>query len=600
MGQPHDDVDAELVDQVPLDLALRQVGVAVGVQQALRRRDERAVAVDGDRAAFEDHRDRAHVITGVLRPGTGEGGVALPRQVLLTPGVEDPVDGDAAAHRRPRRRRSGPVSRNQESSVSSSTISTAPPHISAARDATAGRGDHRDRLEPGDRRRHLGVGPLGRRQQVAVERDARRPAHHRPLVRRRLRRHAHAHSGGGHAVERQQRAVEVGSAVAEEPPGVPVATSRLEIERGDEHGLVVTAGLGDLGARVVGDERRAVERDLRRLAYLVADAVGGHQRRQVGAGVALHDALPVPARIPSRDPAARCRWPSGSTARRRRAAPCSGPTRGTTGPSRCRRPPCRACGLPHLEPGVARVEVVLLGVAGTVGDVALAVRAEHRRRRRRRSPRSCTSPGWPARRCSAAGRRAARRRGRPACRPSGDRRPRGLGRSARASCPCRSTDPRTARGAGSSCAPCAAASRTRRSAVATLASRSSPIAIWMAAVVSRTVELYGWAHVSGSARAMQQLGLQVALHDLAVRVAGEWFLLEPDPHRHLEGGDPGADELTQLVLTRARARRQVDDGADLLAEHVVGDADRRRVGHGTGARTARLRPRRSTRSRHRG
>ena len=33
---------------------------------------------------------------------------------------------------------------------------------------------------------------------------------------------------------------------------------------------------------------------------------------------------------------------------------------------------------PHPEAGVARVEVVLLGVAGPVGDVALAVGAEHR------------------------------------------------------------------------------------------------------------------------------------------------------------------------------------------------------------------------------
>ncbi len=38
--------------------------------------------------------------------------------------------------------------------------------------------------------------------------------------------------------------------------------------------------------------------------------------------------------------------------------------------------PC--CGVPHAKAGVAGVEVVLLGVAGPVGDVALAVGAEHR------------------------------------------------------------------------------------------------------------------------------------------------------------------------------------------------------------------------------
>ena len=80
---------------------------------------------------------------------------------------------------------------------------------------------------------------------------------------------------GGRAVERQQWAVEVGSTVAEQPPGVTQPLSIVELERGGEHGLAVATGFGDFVTGGVGDERRAVERDLVRRAPLVAGAVGG-------------------------------------------------------------------------------------------------------------------------------------------------------------------------------------------------------------------------------------------------------------------------------------------------------------------------------------
>ena len=50
----------------------------------------------------------------------------------------------------------------------------------------------------------------------------------------------------GDAVEGEQRAVQVRPAVSEDAPGVAVATSRLEIERGHEDRLAVPTCLGDL------------------------------------------------------------------------------------------------------------------------------------------------------------------------------------------------------------------------------------------------------------------------------------------------------------------------------------------------------------------
>ena len=133
--------------------------------------------------------------------------------------------------------------------------------------------------------------------------------------------------------------------------------------------------LFNLFAELVGDKRRAVEGDVEVVLLFFADAVGGDQRHQVGAGVALLHALPVIAGGDTRIvglAADSGRVEEDFRAEQRHAA-------------RALREPLvpadahadlGVAGVPHLEAGVARVEVVLLVVAGAVRDVALAVGAK--------------------------------------------------------------------------------------------------------------------------------------------------------------------------------------------------------------------------------
>ena len=122
------------------------------------------------------------------------------------------------------------------------------------------------------------------------------------------------------------------------PHAVALGAQLVELERGADHTLAVAAGLGDLGARGVGDERRAVERDLGRRS-----PTSWPTRLAATSGMRLAPAWPC---------ITRCQWPLEShvgigrlaadrgrvaAAPRRRAAPCTAPTRGTTGPSRSRR-----------------------------------------------------------------------------------------------------------------------------------------------------------------------------------------------------------------------------------------------------------------------
>ncbi len=59
--EPHDPVDPEVLPQGRLDLLPRQRRVAVGVEEALLRGQERPLAVDGDRPALEHEWRVAHV-----------------------------------------------------------------------------------------------------------------------------------------------------------------------------------------------------------------------------------------------------------------------------------------------------------------------------------------------------------------------------------------------------------------------------------------------------------------------------------------------------------------------------------------------------------
>jgi hypothetical protein len=157
------------------------------MQQALLGRDQRAGAVDGDRPAFEHHRHGADLFAVRLGVAAGDCGVGVERRELATPSVERPVEGDAAVAvddvdragiAEPR------VVDRQLDDLDSPTARLLDPL------AGADGGDHRHRLVAGDRGGDEGVGGLGVGEQFAVERLARRPAHHRAFVRRELPRHA--------------------------------------------------------------------------------------------------------------------------------------------------------------------------------------------------------------------------------------------------------------------------------------------------------------------------------------------------------------------------------------------------------------------------
>ena len=57
------------------------------------------------------------------------------------------------------------------------------------------------------------------------------------------------------AIERQQRPVEIGPAIAKHEPVVALLGERIQIERRGEHGIALLAGFGDLRSRGIGDKR---------------------------------------------------------------------------------------------------------------------------------------------------------------------------------------------------------------------------------------------------------------------------------------------------------------------------------------------------------
>ena len=81
-------------------------------------------------------------------------------------------------------------------------------------------------------------------------------------------------------------------------------------------------------------------------------------------------------------------------------------------------------------------------------------------------------------------------------------------------------------------------------------------------------------------RLAEELGAELALEDLAGRIAGQRLGPEPEPGGHVERGQPLADESGQLVGAHVLTGPQHHDGPDLLAEDRVGHADDGAVGHG--------------------
>src|SRR6185437_7858968 len=102
------------------------------------------------------------------------------------------------------------------------------------------------------------------------------------------------------AIERHQGMVEVGPPVAEHAPRMPIAAHILEVEGGGQHGFAHAIRLGHFLAGRRGDERRAIEGHGVLVALFSADAIRSHHRHDVGRGMTLHGALPMPARVDAR------------------------------------------------------------------------------------------------------------------------------------------------------------------------------------------------------------------------------------------------------------------------------------------------------------
>ena len=142
-----------------------------------------------------------------------------------------------------------------------------------------------------------------------------------------------------------------------------------------QHAFFSLVQFRDLLAEWVGDEGGAVEGDGVAILFLATDAVGGDQRHQVGAGVALLHALPVVARADAR--VVRLAADGGrveqqlGTEQRHAARGLGEPLVPADAHA-----DLGVAGIPDLEAGIAWVEVVLLVVAGAIRDVALAVHAD--------------------------------------------------------------------------------------------------------------------------------------------------------------------------------------------------------------------------------
>lgn len=173
----------------------------------------------------------------------------------------------------------------------------------------------------------------------------------------------------------RQCAIAVGAAVAEHAPRAAFERECVEIEFGSDDAGFGAIAFGDFLAVGPRDEGAAVERDRARLAGFGADAVARHERHHVGGRVAALDVLPVRARIDRgvvRLAADGRRIEQDFGARERH---CARAFREPLVPADADADACVGR-VPDFETRVARREIVLLGIAGAVGDVRLAVDAD--------------------------------------------------------------------------------------------------------------------------------------------------------------------------------------------------------------------------------
>jgi len=199
--QPDDHVHAERAAQLRLDLLAAHPRVAVRVQQALLGRDQRALAVDQERAALKDERggERAH--PEVRGDPVGQVGVVVVRVPAAAPGVEPEVDhrdlpGVVADEDRAAVAHPGVVDRDGE---------RLDPRSAQVADLglVARVADHRERLETGDRAGDPGVVGLRVVEPVQPQLTPSGPGHQAARVRSPLR--GHRESGGSGALALVER-----------------------------------------------------------------------------------------------------------------------------------------------------------------------------------------------------------------------------------------------------------------------------------------------------------------------------------------------------------------------------------------------------------
>src|SRR5450755_7430 len=104
-------------------------------------------------------------------------------------------------------------------------------------------------------------------------------------------------SSSAASIERQDWVVKVRTAVAEQAPGLAIAPHLLEVETGGQHRLAAAISLGKFLAGMRRNERGAIKRHRVFLACLLAYAVRCDEWHDIRRGMALHRALPVPARV---------------------------------------------------------------------------------------------------------------------------------------------------------------------------------------------------------------------------------------------------------------------------------------------------------------
>ncbi len=105
--QPDHTFDPEQGAEVGLDVRLREMRVAVGIEQALRGGQQRSLAVDVDRAAFEDLRPDDASRTRLFEDEARQPGVAGEALEDEAPGVEAPIHPGEPARTVDQERRPG-------------------------------------------------------------------------------------------------------------------------------------------------------------------------------------------------------------------------------------------------------------------------------------------------------------------------------------------------------------------------------------------------------------------------------------------------------------------------------------------------------------